>query len=899
MANNNETTTKFKVDISELKKAMQEAKRAVAVANSEFKAVSSSMDDWTKSSEGLTAKLKQLDTTLSSQKTVLKGLEAQYEALTDEEKAGSKAADDLRIKINNQKAAINKTQKEIDKFETALEDVTAEEKNAAKGGKDVSESLKDMEDSAKDAEDGFTVLKGAVATFAGNVMTSLVSSVKDGISSLAGLADSTREYRTELGKLETAFTTAGFSTETATETYKELYSVLGDEGQAVEAANMLAKLVDTEEELAEWTNIAAGVYGTFGSSLPIESLAEAANETSKTGAITGALADSLNWAGVNEEDFQASLDACSTEQERQALITDTLNGLYADAAKQYKKTNKSIIDANKANSDYTDTVAEMGETIEPVTTAVKKGFTGLLKEVLKLVEDVDMTAFTGMVESAFDVLKNDVLPAVKDGFTWIIENKDIIVAALAAITGGFLAFKVTGLITGAVTAVKNLGGAVGVLRAAVAALGGPVTIIITAVSALTAGFIYLWNNCEGFRNFFINMWETIKNTVGAVVEAVVGFFTGLWETITTGAQAFWDGIVGIFSTVAEWFDTYVIQPVVGFFTGMWDAISSGAKAVWDVISGIFAPVVEWFTALFTSIYNTLSDIVHNIIAILRGLWEIIVAIFKVVGQWFYDNVIKPVADFFKKLWDGISDGAKKLWEGIKGVFKAVAKWFSDTVIEPVKKVFTGLWDGLKNGASKAWEGIKSVFSSVATFFKNIFTTAWTAVKNVFSVGGKIFDGIKDGIVSAFKTIVNAIIKGLNKVVSVPFDGINWALNKIRNINILGVEPFKWIKTINVPQIPLLAKGGVVDKATQAIIGENGREAVLPLENNTGWMRKLAADLVAEMQLSGVTGSSSVTGVSGVSGVTNNFYQTINSPKALSRLEIYRQSKNLLGYAGGA
>lgn len=894
MASNNETTTKFKVDISELKKAMQDAKRQVALANSEFKAVSSSMDDWTKSSEGLTAKLKQLDSNLKSQERVLDEYEKTLEEIKKEYGENSKEAMEWTTKVNNQKAVVNKTQKEIDKFSTALDEVADAEKTAAKTGKDVSEVLDDMGDSAEDAEDGFTVLKGAVATFAGNVMTSLVDSVKNGISSLAGLADETREYRTELGKLETAFTTAGFTTETATETYKELYSVLADEGQSVEAANMLAKLCDTEEDLVKWTNIATGVYGTFGSSLPIESLAEAANETSKTGSLTGALADALNWAGVNEEDFQASLDGCTTEQERQALITKTLNGLYSDAAKQYKKTNKSIIDANKANSDYTDTVAEMGETIEPVTTAAKKGFTGLLKEVLKLVEDVDMTAFSGMVESAFDVLKNDVLPAVKNGFTWIIENKDVIVGALTAITAGFLAFKVTGLITGAVTAVKNLTAGVGLLKAVVTALGGPVSIIITAVSALTAGFIYLWNNCEGFRNFFLNMWETIKNTVGAVVEAVVGFFTGLWETVTAGAQAFWDGIVGIFSTVAEWFDTYVIQPVVGFFTGMWDAISSGAKAVWDVISGIFSPIVEWFKKLFMSIYNTLSDIVHNIIAIVRGLWEIIVAIFTPVAEWFYNNVIKPVTDFFKKLWDGISDGAKKLWEGIKSVFKAVSTWFSNTVIEPVKKVFTGLWDGLKDGAKAAWEGIKSVFSTVATFFKDIFTNAWTAVKNVFSVGGKIFDGIKDGIVTAFKAIVNAIITGINKVVSLPFDGINWALNKIRNIDILGVEPFKWIKTISVPQIPLLAKGGVVSRATQAIIGEDGAEAVMPLENNTGWMRKLAADLVAEMQLGGVTSSS----VSNTSGVTYNFYQTNNSPKALSRLEIYRQSKNLLGYAGG-
>ena len=336
MARDSESTTKFKVDISDLKKAMQEAKQSVAVANSEFKAVSSSMDDWRKSSEGLEAKLKQLNSNLDSQETILASLEKQYELTVKEMGEGSKAAKDLAIKVNNQKAVVNNVKKEIGNYEQALNDLDKPLDDVGDGADSAGDSLEDMGDKAEKAEGGFTVLKGAIATFVGNGLSSLVGGIKDAIGSLVGLADETREYRTEMGKLETAFTTAGFTTEAATDTYRELYAVLGDEGQSVEAANMLAKLVDTEEELAEWTNIAAGVYGTFGASLPIESLTEAANETAKTGALTGALADSLNWAGVSETDFQASLDACTSEQERQALITETLNGLYGEAATAYK-----------------------------------------------------------------------------------------------------------------------------------------------------------------------------------------------------------------------------------------------------------------------------------------------------------------------------------------------------------------------------------------------------------------------------------------------------------------------------------------------------------------------------------------------------------------------------------
>lgn len=177
-------------------------------------------------------------------------------------------------------------------------------------------------------------------------------------------------------------------------------------------------------------------------------------------------------------------------------------------------------------------------------------------------------------------------------------------------------------------------------------------------------------------------------------------------------------------------------------------------------------------------------------------------------------------------WDDVKEAASNCWNKIKEVWNVVADWFNNTIIQPVKNFFSGMWDGLKNGASNAWDGIKSVFSSVSTFFKNTFTNAWTAVKNVFSTGGKIFDGIKDGIVSAFKTIVNGIITGINKVVSIPFNGINTVLKKIKNINIAGAKPFSGIvNTISVPQIPKLAQGGWVgpNDPQLAIIGDNTRE----------------------------------------------------------------------------
>ena len=159
----------------------------------------------------------------------------------------------------------------------------------------------------------------------------------------------------------------------------------------------------------------------------------------------------------------------------------------------------------------------------------------------------------------------------------------------------------------------------------------------------------------------------------------------------------------------------------------------------------------------------------------------------------------------------------------------------------IGETFTGIWDT-----------VTTLFGGLADFFGSVFGGAWEAVKNVFSTGGRIFMGIVDGITQAFRTVVNAIITGINHVVAMPFNAINGFLSFLKGIDILGIKPFDWVGTINVPQIPLLAQGGVASGATNAIIGEEGAEVVLPLENNTdNWAGLLAQTLVAEMEIDNV------------------------------------------------
>lgn len=249
-----------------------------------------------------------------------------------------------------------------------------------------------------------------------------------------------------------------------------------------------------------------------------------------------------------------------------------------------------------------------------------------------------------------------------------------------------------------------------------------------------------------------------------------------------------------------------------------------------------------------------------------------------IATWFNTSVIQPLKKLFADLWNGVTTGLKNAWNWIVNLASTIAAWVNNTVVKPVKNFFTGMWDGLKNGAKSAWEGVKSTFSSVTTFFGDTFKAAWEKVKAVFSTGGKIFDGIKDGVLDAFKKVVNTIIKGINTVVSKPFNGLNTILNKISDISIVGVKPFSWLTwRAPIPEIPLLAKGAVIpaNNPFLAVLGDqtSGTNIEAPLstiqEAVANELDGFASVLVSLQQatvsilgelLSGMTGFSSITDV---------------------------------------
>jgi len=287
----------------------------------------------------------------------------------------------------------------------------------------------------------------------------------------------------------------------------------------------------------------------------------------------------------------------------------------------------------------------------------------------------------------------------------------------------------------------------------------------------------------------------IAAAIIAAVIAAIALIIQNWDKISAAFQTFFGEVLPqAWEQFTQWLGN-MVAGVAGFFTDIWNQLAPLGEELLNWLQQvIIQPVVDqwnkmaqWIAELFGSIWNTVKDVFHNIGVIITGCYEVI----------------------------------KAAWEAVMAVLSGAWAWIQTVIIEPLGALLSGVWDSFVSGAKTAWETVKGVFSQVAGFFKNVFEKAWKGIVSVFSVAGEIFTNIQNGILNAFKKIVNALIAGINTVVRIPFDGINAALGKIRNIQIFDLMPFVGLKTISVPQIPYLAKGAVLpaNKPFLAMVGD--------------------------------------------------------------------------------
>ena len=538
-------------------------------------------------------------------------------------------------------------------LEKELKDV---ETSAEKAG----DGLEDLGDSARDAEKGLDAVDVAAGNFVADGLTNLISSVGDAVASLVALADETREYREDMAKLETAFTTAGHTTDTASKAYEDFYAILGESDRSVEAVNHLAEFTKNEKEVAKWSTIAAGVTAKFGDSLPIEGLTEAANETAKVGQVTGPLADALNWAGISEDEFNEKLAKCNSEQERATLITDTLNDKYKAAADEYNKLTGSTQDARRATSDMEATQAKLGSAIEPVTTAWMRLKTSALEALVPVVEKV-----AGWLTKLQ---------------TWMEENPQKAEVVKGVVLGIAAALGVLVVVFGTMSIISTVTKAFQALNLAM--LANPITWIVAAIVGLVAAFIYLWNNCEGFRNFWINLWAKIKEGAAAVAT---------WFKVT-------------WVNVLAWFRN-AVATIKDFFANAWAKVKAvfnnsiiGAyfKGIWATIKGIFSVVKNVLSGNWSAAWQAIKNIVGVWKNYFATVWNNIKGVFSNVGGW------------FKEKFNDAKDKVLGAFSGIKDKFLDIG----DNIVK-------GIWDGISDGYTWIKKKIEGWVGDVLGFFKKI------------------------------------------------------------------------------------------------------------------------------------------------------------------------------------
>ena len=223
------------------------------------------------------------------------------------------------------------------------------------------------------------------------------------IAALLGVDEATREYRENMGKLNGAWESAGYAVKTAKEAYDGFYKVIGDSDTATEASQLLAGIAQNTKDVAKWTDIAAAVNNEFGDSLPINSMVEYAVETAETGKVTGDLERMLLHVGISADDFNMRLAACSSEQERARLITDTLSESYKNATEAYKANNAETLAARDAQLLLDEAMAKLGGAVATVKTALQGEFIPVVADVVSAFVD-----FTKGVDGADKALEASI-----------------------------------------------------------------------------------------------------------------------------------------------------------------------------------------------------------------------------------------------------------------------------------------------------------------------------------------------------------------------------------------------------------------------------------------------------------------------------------------------------------
>lgn len=672
--------------------------------------------DVTKLNDALRSVNKQINSTQSALKDVerlLKMDPSNTVLLEQKQQLLAQAVDDTRTKLESLKTAEAQVQAQFQRGEASKEQYQALQREIIA----TEQKLESLEEAAKKS----SVAMQKVGQTANNISEGagkVASATAPATAGVLGLGaavlatvPATEEYRVAQGKLNAAYEAAGYSADTAAKAYNEFYKILGDTDTATEASQLLAKLVTNEQDVTEWTKIAAGVYGTFGDSLPVEGLIEAANETARTGTVTGVLADAINWAakegetfGVTlkenteaneewnkavleaesaEDYFNLALQSCGSEAERNKLIMDTLAGTYDGAAESFYANNEAILESREASAAMQEAMAELATSIAPVVTMA--------------------TQLAATFLNWFNSLSSGQQVAIA-AILAIIAAISPVATVIGTVSSAIAIF--TGAATTGTAAATGLATVMTVLT-------GPVGLVIAAVAAAAAAIILLWNNCEGFRTAVTTAWEVIKQAFQAALEWIQATFAPVWDAVVqamqTVFQAFQEALTIAWEAITEVFQVFE-SFLMDVFGVTWSDVFAMLQNVLSTFGGVVQTIIQTATTIFTGLINWLTS---TFLTWWQSAWS---------------NVINYLTAF--------KDNVVQIIDGVKTIFQGV--------IDFVTGVFTGDWE-------RAWQGVQDIFRGIFEALEGIVKAP---------LNGVIF------LLNKAIGFINTFISGINQVIDV-------------------------------------------------------------------------------------------------------------------------------------
>jgi hypothetical protein len=513
--------------------------------------------------------------------------------------------------------------------------------------------------------------KGVASTLGSGIKTAakwgtaLVGGAAAGVGALSSVAESTREYRTEMGKLDTAFTTNKFTAADAKQTYSDLYAVVGDSGQATEAANHLSLLCNSTKDLQSWTEICTGVYGQFGDSLPIEGLTEAANETAKVGTVTGSLADALNWMGVSEDEFNEKLAKCSSEQERQQLITSTLTSLYSDASAQYKETNGDVMESNRAHQQLSDTMAQIGAVAEPVLNSLIGLGGKLLEQLSPIIEGVADSLAPALINICEEVapvivsMLEQIMPLIEELLPFIAQLIEQLAPLIVQIVEQLFP-PLLQIIQDLLPYFMQIIQAIMPLFSTLVELLTPVIeVFIQLAGVLLNGLLAaLTPIIEDLATFLNDLLTPLIPIISELCNTIVGTLQPVFEQLSPVISLVFDALRPVLDLLGEMLETLIpaLVPVIEWLAQIFSEVLGGAikgvKKILEPLSGIFNGIVDFIKGVFSGNWEQ--------------AWNGVVNIFKNVFNLlptFVENVINGIIWIINKLLEGVNWATSMIgWE---------------------------------------------------------------------------------------------------------------------------------------------------------------------------------------------------------------------------------------------